>query len=214
MRILVVDDHLLVRDGIISLLVSAGHDVIGECGDGRTAVRLAGQLRPDAVLMDICMTEMNGLEALKLIKARIPQIKVVMLTITEEEKYVMQAIQLGADGYMLKSASGDEFLECLHALEMGNLALNQSMATRVIQGLMESQMQDGSLGRQLTERELEILTYVAEGQSNKNIGKQLTVSENTIKYHLKKILQKLDAQNRTEAVARAIHLGYLERELV
>jgi DNA-binding NarL/FixJ family response regulator len=214
MRILVVDDHSLVRDGISSMLESAGHTVVGQCGDGKRAVADTLRLRPEVVLLDIAMPEMNGIEALRQIRDVAPQVKVVMLTISEDENSLVDAIQLGASGYMLKSSSGDEFLRCLASLEDGNLALNRTTATHLIQSLMEVNRGCQDRPADLTDRECEILMLVAEGHSNKVIGQQLSVSENTVKYHVKKILQKLNVQNRTEAVASALRLGMLEQESV
>ena len=212
MRILVVDDHSLVRDGLTSMLEAAGHTVVGHSGDGESAVSDALRLRPEVVLLDIALPKMNGIEALRVIRESAPQIKVVMLTISEDENYLLDAIQLGASGYMLKSSSRDEFLGCLKSLEQGDLALNRSTATHLIQSLME--FNDGSRERPtcLTDRECEILQLVAAGHSNKVIGQQLSVSENTVKYHIKKVLQKLNAQNRTEAVANAMLMGLIDKE--
>jgi len=212
MRILVVDDHSLVRDGITSMLEAAGYTVVGQCGDGESAVSEAVRLQPDMVLMDIAMPKMNGIEALRLIREAAPDIKVVILTISEDENSLMDAFKFGASGYILKSSSGDEFLNFMTSLEDGELALNRSTATHLIQSLM--QVKNGYRDRRphLTDREREILALVADGCSNKVIGQRLSVSENTVKYHLKKILQKMNAQNRTEAVAYAMRLGLLDKE--
>ena len=212
MRILVVDDHSLVRDGITSMLEAAGYTVVGQCGDGESAGSDALRLHPDVVLMDIAMPKMNGIDALRLIREAAPDIKVVILTISEDENTLIDAIQLGASGYMLKSSSGDEFLGCLKSLEYGELALNRSTATHLIQSLMEVKNGFKDERSPLTERECEILQLVADGYSNKVIGQRLSVSENTVKYHIKKILQKLNAQNRTEAVAYAMRLGLLDKD--
>jgi len=212
MRILVVDDHSLVRDGITSMLEAAGYTVVGQSGDGESAVSDALRHHPDVVLMDIAMPKMSGIEALRLIREAAPDIKVVILTISEDENTLIDAIQLGASGYMLKSSSGDEFLRCLKSLEDGELALNRSTATHLIQSLMEVRSGVKDQRPTLTERECEILQLVADGYSNKVIGQRLSVSENTVKYHIKKILQKLNAQNRTEAVAYAMRLGLLDKD--
>ena len=212
MRILVVDDHSLVRDGITSMLEAAGYTVVGQSGDGESAVSDALRHHPDVVLMDIAMPKMSGIEALRLIREAAPDIKVVILTISEDENTLIDAIQLGASGYMLKSSSGDEFLRCLKSLEDGELALNRSTATHLIQSLMEVRSGVKNQRPPLTERECEILQLVADGYSNKVIGQRLSVSENTVKYHIKKILQKLNAQNRTEAVAYAMRSGLLDKD--
>ena len=212
MRILVVDDHSLVRDGITSMLEAAGYTVVGQCGDGESAVSDAVRLHPDVVLMDIAMPKMNGIEALRLIREAAPDIKVVILTISEDENSLMDAFKFGASGFILKSSSGDEFLNFMQSLEDGELALNRSTATRLIQSLMQGKNGYRDQRPHLTDREQEILALVADGCSNKVIGQRLSVSENTVKYHLKKILQKMNAQNRTEAVAYAMRLGLLDKE--
>lgn len=204
MRILIVDDHNLVRDGIKSLLESAGHFVIGECGNGEDGVLEAMRLQPDVVLMDISMPGMNGLDALSLIKNQAPHIQVVMLTVSEDLNTLQEAMQKGASGYMLKSTRSEEFLENLQSIERGELALNRSSASQLIYSLMKSECDCEKKEQNLTDRECEILCLVAAGYSNKDIGQKLSVSENTIKYHIKKILNKLNVHNRTEAVAYAM----------
>lgn len=214
MHIYVVDDHGLVRDGIISMLKAAGHQVIGECGDGKTAVNEVLRLKPDLVLMDISMPGMNGLEALSLIQKKDPEINVVILTVSNEETHIMDAMQNGARGYLLKSASGEEFLNCVENVKCGDLAIDHRTASMVIKHLMKPSNNKCTGIGGITNRECEILNLVADGQSNKEIAFGLAVSENTIKYHLKKILQKLNVQNRTEAVAKAMRLGIIENGIL
>lgn len=210
MRFLIADDHLLARAGLTSLLEAEGHTVVGACDSGESAIRDTLRLQPDVVLLDIRMPGMNGLDALRLIKEKAPHVKVVIVTIAEDEEYVLEAIRRQANGFLLKSSCGEEFLNCIQALEKGNLAISPYLATRVINILMhENQAQDHQAPK-LTPRQVEILRYTAHGLSNKEIGNLLMVSENTVKYHLKQILQKLNAQNRTEAVAVAISFGLLE----
>ncbi len=159
------------------------------------------------------MPGMGGLEALRLIKAVAPEIQVAMLTASDSESDLVEALQSGASGYILKSAKADELLASLTALEKGDMALSSQIASLAVQGLVKATEQQASAADavKLTGRESDILKLVSEGLSNKAIGRQLAISENTIKYHLKKIMQKLDAQNRTEAVAYALRLGLIER---
>jgi DNA-binding NarL/FixJ family response regulator len=210
MRVLVADDHSLFRDGIIGLLEAAGLEVVGQAGDGKAAVEAALRLRPDLVLLDIAMPQMNGLEALRLIKKKLPETQVVMLTVSDDDANLFESIKSGAHGYLLKSLHTDEFLEMLDGLRRGEAAMTRQTTARLMKGFAETSHQGVGPARSLTEREIELLQLVAEGMSNKAIAQTLSVSENTVKYHLRNILQKLDAQNRTEAVTHAIHAGLLD----
>lgn len=210
MRVLVADDHSLFRDGIASLIEAAGFTVIGQVGDGQAAVEAALRLRPDLVLLDISMPQMSGLEALRQIKAQAPEIQVVMLTVSDDDASLLQAIQLGARGYLLKNLNAEEFLDMLAGLQRGEAALTRQMTARLLNGLArQSQRQPGPAER-LTPREIELLRLVAEGLPNKAIAQRLSVSENTVKYHMKNILQKLGVRNRAEAIAHALRAGLLE----
>lgn len=210
MRVLVADDHSLFRDGIASLIEAAGFKVVGQVGDGQAAVEAALRLRPDLVLMDISMPQMSGLEALRQIKAQAPEVHVVMLTVSDDDASLLQAIQSGARGYLLKNLNAEEFLDMLAGLQRGEAALTRQMTARLLNGLAkQSQRQLGPVER-LTPRELELLRLVAEGLPNKAIAQRLSVSENTVKYHMKNILQKLGVRNRAEAIAHALRAGLLE----
>ena len=210
MRVLVADDHSLFRDGVISLLEASDFQVVGQVGDGDEAVRETLRLQPDLVLLDISMINMSGLEALGKIKAESPGTRVVMLTVSDEDADLFAAVEAGADGYLLKSLSSDDFISSLQALEKGEMALTRQTASRLIEGLVVSKHQQSKQTKLLTERETDLLNLVAEGLSNKAIALKLSISENTVKYHLKKILRKLDVQNRTEAVSYAIHIGLID----
>ncbi len=210
MRVLVADDHALFRDGIISLLQAAGFEVVGQVGDGRAAVEMALRLRPDLVLMDISMPKMGGLEALRQIKEKLPETQVVVVTVSAEDSDLFQAIEAGARGYLLKDMTADEFLEMLEGLSRGEAAISRRTAARLLEGLSAPRREPTKKGRQLTEREIELLQLVAKGLPNKAIAQALSVSENTVKYHLKKVFQKLGAQNRTEAVMHAIRAGLIK----
>jgi DNA-binding NarL/FixJ family response regulator len=212
MRVLVVDDHSLFRDGIVSLLEAAGYTVVGQAGDGKTAVERALSLRPELVLLDIHMPEMNGIDALKFIKASLPETKVVMLTVSEDETYLVDAITSGADGYLLKHLSGPEFIDMLEGLKRGEAAITRKTASFLMKRMAQPvSAQPENAAGVLTGREIGILELVAGGLSNKAISDQLSLSENTIKYHLKNILQKLNVQNRTEAVMYALRNKLIEK---
>ena len=210
MNFLIADDHYLARIGLTSLLEAQDHQVVATCSSGEQAVLKAKQLQPDVIIMDVRMPNMDGLEALRLIKEQTPEIKVVMVSITEDEDLILEAIRSGADGFLFKSSCSEEFMNCIETLMSGNLALSPCIATRIINKLVRSPQPLADPLQELTKRQIEILNLLALGLSNKEIADRLMVSENTIKYHLKKILQKTNAQNRTEAVAMAMNSGILE----
>jgi DNA-binding NarL/FixJ family response regulator len=208
MRIFVVDDHSLFRDGVISLLEADGHQVIGQAGDGLAAVEAAPLLKPDLILLDINMPRMNGIEALRQIKVSLPEIKIIILTVSEDEANLVEAIRSGADGYLLKHLNATEFLEMVNGLERGEAAITRKMTTRLLKHMTGAETEnERSL---LSEREVEILQMVAAGKSNQAIAVQISISENTVKFHLKNISQKLGVSNRTEAVMVAMQKGLLQ----
>jgi DNA-binding NarL/FixJ family response regulator len=209
MRVLVVDDHSLFRNGIVSLLKAAGLEVVGEAGDGAEAVAQAHRLRPDVVLMDVHMPVLNGIEAARRLHAELPEIKVVMLTVSEDDADLFDAIRAGAHGYLLKSLNSDEFVELLNGMARGEAPIPRALAGRLIRGLARQSSPAARQPDLLTERETELLRLVAAGLPNKAIGLQLGVSENTVKYHMKNILQKLHLHNRAEAAAYAVQNGLL-----
>ncbi len=208
-RILVVDDHPLFRDGIVSLLKAAGMDVVGEASNGQEAVTETLRLHPDLVLMDINMPDMSGLEALRQIKSEAPSIQIVMLTVSDEDADLLEAIKAGAGGYLLKTQDAKGFLTSLRGLERGEAAVSRQTATRIIEEFArQSSLTNGATDPNvLTERETELLRLVAIGLS---IGQRLGVTENTVKYHMKNIFQKLGLQNRAEAAAYAVRHGLTE----
>ena len=212
MRVLVADDHSLFRDGIISLLEAAGFEVAGQVGDGRAAVEAALRLRPDLILMDISMPEMSGLEALRLIKAELPETQVVMLTVSDNDDDLFQAVKAGARGYLPKSLNASEFLEMLEGLEHGEAAITRQTAARLFDSYADLSHPHAEPLDSLTQRETDILILVAEGHSNKAIAQELFLSLNTIKYHMRNILQKLGVQNRTEAATHAMRAGLLRSD--
>lgn len=203
MKVLVVDDHSLFRDGVTSLLEAGGHTVIGEGRTGIEAVEKALALEPDLVLMDIHMPDMSGLEALKKIKAAQPDVKVVILTVSEDDKDFLEAIRSGANGYLLKHIDSSEFFKLLDNLNRGEAAILPSIAMRLFKYIDQADNGDGEKSP-LSERELEVLKLISAGKSNQIIANDLSVSENTIRFHVKNILQKLSVTNRKEAVTYAI----------
>jgi DNA-binding NarL/FixJ family response regulator len=210
MRVLVADDHSLFRDGITSLLEAAGFEVVGQAGDGQAAVEAALRLRPDLVLLDIAMPYLSGLEALRLIKRELPETQVVMLTVSDDDADLLEAVESGALGYLLKDLSADQFFEMLDGLQRGEAAMTRQTTTRLMKRLADLPYQQAEPVESLTQREIELLGLVAEGMSNKAIAQTLSISENTVKYHVRNILQKLGVRTRTEAVTQAIRAGLLD----
>jgi DNA-binding NarL/FixJ family response regulator len=205
--VLVADDHSLFRDGIVSLLEAGGYEVVGQFGDGRSAVEAALRLRPDIVLMDVTMPGLTGVDALRQIRAEWPEARVVILTAADDEDTLIKAAEAGAAGYLLKSLKADEFLDMLAGLERGEAAMTRQTTARLMEGLRRAAQVAASAPDALTPQEIRLLQYLASGLSNKAIAQAMGLSENTIKYHLKNVLQKLNLHNRTEAAAYAIRSG-------
>ncbi|MDA1349701.1 MAG: response regulator transcription factor [Chloroflexi bacterium] len=208
-RILIVDDHDLFRDGIASLLKARGYEVVGEASDGVEALSRVRDLRPDLVLMDIRMPNMGGLEATRRIKAEMPEVNVVILTVSDDEEDLFEAIKSGAQGYLLKKLKAEVFFELISGVTSGDAAISPKMATKMLTEFSrqaESSRRAES-GSGLTEREEEVLKLVAQGQTNREIATNLTVSESTVKYHLRNILDKLHLDNRAQVMAYAARRG-------
>ncbi len=211
MRVLVADDHSLFRDGVVSLLAAGGFEVVGQCGDGRAAVEAALRLRPDVVLLDLTMPVLTGLQALREIRAAWPEARVVILTASDDEDSLFQASEAGASGYLLKSLPADQFLDMLQGLERGEAAMTRQTTARLLAGMSRAAQNPLPDPDALTAQEVRLLQYLADGLTNKAIAQAMSVSENTVKYHIKNILQKLGAQNRTEAAAYAVQSGLFRR---
>jgi DNA-binding NarL/FixJ family response regulator len=203
MRILVVDDHPLVRDGIVSLLRARHEDVVGEAGDGAGALALARKLHPDVILMDIRMPSMGGLEATRRIKAELPEVKIVMLTVSDDDADLYEAIKSGADGYLLKSLTSEEFFALLAGVSCGEAAIPPSLAMKMLRDLVRPEADQPPVEDALTAREEEVLRLLARGLSNREIGAALGISENTVKYHTRNLLDKLHLRNRSQVIAYA-----------
>lgn len=189
----------------MSLLEAAGFNVVSQAGDGRAAVAAALELRPDIVLLDTAMPAWGGLEALRRIRAEWPEAAVVLLTSAEDDAELLEAVEAGARGYLSKSLRADEFIVMLRGLERGEAAMTRQTTGRLLAAFSREARRPGSNG--LTEREVELLRLMVAGCSNKDIAQALTLSENTVKYHIKNILQKMAVHNRTEAAAYAVQTG-------
>jgi len=212
MRVLVADDHPLFRDGLVSLLEAARFEVVMQVSTGEAAVEAALRLHPDLVLLDITMPGIGGLEALRQIRAALPHVSVVMVTVSDDDTDLFEALRSGAHGYLLKSLNAHDFLEILGGLERGEAAVGRATTARLIKGLCDQAAPQAEPPNKLTEREIEILQLIAVGRTNKAVAQALFVSENTVKYHLKNILQKLGVENRTEAVTSALHAGLIKSQ--
>ncbi len=214
MRILIADDHALFRDGLRSLLLAEGHEVIGEAKNGREAVELARQLRPDLLLMDVQMPELDGIAATRIISAEMPEMKVVILTASEEEAKLFDAIKSGAQGYLLKNLEADTFFEMLDRAARGEPALTPALARKLLQEFAkppEPAAPAPTEQETLTAREREVLELMVEGvTSNRKLAKRLGLSENTVKFHVRNILDKLRLHNRAEVVGYALRHGIVE----
>ena len=206
MRVVVADDHSLFRDGITSLLEADGHEVVEQCGDGQAAVEAVKRSHPDLVLLDISMPKMGGLDALQLIKADFPDVRVVILTVSDSDDDLFSTTSAGANGYLHKDLDASQFLEMLAGLARGEAAITRKTAARLMAGF-QNLSQQSEKADPLTEREIQLLHWMVEGYSNKAIAQELFISENTVKYHIRNIFQKLEVQNRTEAVAYALREG-------
>ena len=208
-RMLVVDDHALFRKGVVGLLRAAeGFTVVGEAQDGREAVTKAQALKPDVVLMDIYMRAMDGLEATRRIKAAIPSTRIIILTVSEEDQNLFDAVKAGAQGYLLKSVEPDELFRTLRGVVRGEAFVTPSMAAKILEEF--SRKAGGSKGidsRGLSPREREVLELLTRGAVNKEIAAALAISDNTVKNHLKSIMGKLHVENRVQVVAYALREG-------
>ncbi|MFZ5854979.1 MAG: response regulator [Chloroflexota bacterium] len=211
MRIILADDHALFRDGISSLLGAWGHEVIGCASDGAEAVALVDALHPDLVLMDVRMPGMSGLAATRQIAGRHPGVAIVMLTVSEDEDDLFEAIKAGARGYLLKNLEAAQLRSMIEAVGRGEAAITPATAARIIGELARppAAASAGPNPDHLTEREVEVLELVTAGLRNKEIAARLGISENTAKFHLRNILDKLHAGSRTELAARAVREGLI-----
>lgn len=213
MRVLLADDHALFRDGVASLLGAWGHEVVGQASDGAEAVALALRLRPDLVLMDVAMPGGGGMEATRRIAGAAPGVAIVMLTASEDVDDLFAAIKAGARGYLLKNLESVELRGMLEAVARGEAAITPAIAARMLTELARPGTPAADPASRdpdrLTDRELDVLRLVVAGLRNKEMAAELGISENTVKFHLRNILDKLHAQSRAEMVARAVREGLL-----
>lgn len=214
-RLLLVDDHKLFRQGLRQICeLETDLEVVGEAGSGPEAIRMAKTTSPDVVLMDINMPGMDGVEATHRLLQALPQLKVVILTMHRQDKYVFEAIKAGAQGYLLKDSEAEELLEAVRAVHRGEALLDPSMAIKVLEEFKRlQQLADRPKELQeLSEREMEILRLVGEGLSNQEIAARLYLSGKTVRNRLSVIFQKLQVNNRTQAALLAQRAGLVSKE--
>jgi DNA-binding NarL/FixJ family response regulator len=202
-RILLADDHPVVRDGLAAMLATQpDFEVVGEAGTGAEALAEAARLRPDVVLMDLQMPELDGIEAIRRLRATDPSVQVVVLTAFDTDERIVGSLQAGAQGYLLKGAPRAEIFAAIRTVSAGGALIPPVVASKLLRQVREAESPDA-----LTARETEVLSLVAAGLANKEIAARLSISERTVKFHVSAVLSKLGAKNRTQAVRLARERG-------
>jgi len=208
-KILIADDHPVVREGLSTMLErQEDMEVLGAATDGAAAVQMCEQLRPDVVLMDLRMPELDGVQAMRQIAERQPSIRFIVLTTYDNDDYIFKGIEAGARAYLLKDSPREELFKAIRAVYKGESLIQPSIASKVLDrfATLSRQSQPPEL---LSEREMEVLRLMATGAANKTIAAQLFISESTVKTHVQSIFQKLDVNDRTEAVTNALQRGII-----
>jgi len=209
-KLLIVDDHTVVRDGLSAILDrEEDFTVVGEAGNGLEAVERTRQLRPDVVLMDLHMPELDGVEAMRRIREEGLDTKFIVLTTYDTDEYIFHAIEAGAMGYLLKDASREVLFKAVRAIHRGESLIQPAVATRVLERFAQLSRQVVETAV-LSERELAVLRLMATGAANKEIASALTITESTVKTHVANIFQKLDVNDRTGAVTHALQRGIIK----
>src|SRR6266498_3742468 len=210
-RVLLADDHHIVRAGVRQLLESARDlQVIAEAGDGEEAQSLIQKHKPDVAVLDIQMPKASGIEVTRWVRAHLPEVGVLILTAYNDDPYVMAVLQAGANGYVLKTAKADELIQAVRDVNEGKSALDPAVTRKLMSNLFKRPEKTVAV-EQLTDRELDVLRLAAKGFTNKAIGVQLGISDRTVQGHLAHIFAKMQANSRTEAVMRAVSLGWISQ---
>lgn len=204
-RVLIVEDQRIVREGIVALLEDEEQiEIVGEAANGREAIAMYASLRPDVVLMDLQMPEIDGPEATRQIRAADPQARVLVLTTYATDEFIFTALKAGASGYLLKDTSADQLVAAIKAVQRGETQLSPQIASRLVHGISQGRPEP------LSSREIEVLRLVADGQNNTMIAEALSITPRTVKAHVQNILAKLGANNRAEAVRLALQQGIIQ----
>jgi DNA-binding NarL/FixJ family response regulator len=213
--VLLVEDHKIVREGTRQLLNKyADIKVVGEAADGMEAVKLAEEIQPDTVVMDVRLPKLNGIEATRIITSKYPKIKVLILSAYDEDSYIFPLFEAGASGYLLKSSSGEELAEAIRNVSQGGTAISQRIGTKLIHRLNHRlNVQGTNISLGLTRREMDVLREAALGHANKTIALDLGISVQTVQVHLRNIYEKLQVNSRSEAIAYAIRYGWITLEI-
>lgn len=212
MRVILADDHSLFLEGLQYLLETYGIEVLGKAKNGYEAIEMAKLLKPDIILMDIRMPKCDGLEAVKSIKKELPQIKIVMLTTSDDDEDIFNAIRYGASGYLLKDTDAKKLVEYLKDVQNGEMSLSQGLATKLIQEFRRENKENDAIPdkSELTDRHLDILELIARGLTYKEVGEQLRISERTVKYHIGRLLDILHLENKSQAISYAVKKGLIK----
>ncbi len=220
-KVVLVDDHPVVREGLRTMLSTAPDiEVVAEAGDGLEALEKANEHRPQVVLMDIRMPNLDGIEATRRIKSQLPSTSVIVLTIYDNEAYIVDAVRAGAGGYLLKDASKDLLIHTIRAVNSGGMLIKTSLLREAMLSLSEAaggrlkgKPGDSTALDELTPRERDVLRLVIRGRSNKEIGQALSISEDTAKKHVQTIMLKLGVSDRTQAAVKAVRAGFTDEEV-
>ena len=212
-RILVADDHALFRQALRAVLGDEeGIELVGEAGDGEEVISMAEELAPDVILMDVRMPKVAGIDAARQIAATLPSAKIVMLTVSDDEEDLFEAIKAGASGYLLKEVDPAEIADAVRQIHAGHSLLSPGVASKLISefAAMSKRADERAMRPNLTSRELEVLQFAAGGLTNRQIGRRMGISENTVKNHIRNILEKLHLHSRMEAVLYAVREELIE----
>lgn len=206
-RLMLADDHRMLREGLGRSMREQGFEIVGEAGDGAEAVQMAMRLRPDVILMDVTMPEMDGVEACRVIRRDLPSTQVVMLTMHADQEVLASAIRAGASGYLVKDCSTEEIAAAVRMAASGETALSPQLAASMLNEVRKWDKAAVEEERIVTKREEEVLQLIADGCSTPEVAARLYISQKTVKNHLASIYQKLDARDRTQAVLAAVRMG-------